>query len=71
MPSDTLDPKHDKQRVDPDKLLDGVCAITYRAESIVALLKREGIPLSPVTFAALGLVHDALSDLIAEEDGEE
>lgn len=57
----------DRECAAPQKPIDDVTGVTYRAESIIALLLKEKIPLSRKTLAALSLVHDRLTDLIDEE----
>lgn len=57
----------DRECAKPQQLIDDVTGVTYRAESIIALLLKEKIPLSRKTLAALGLVHDRLADLIEDE----
>ena len=69
--SDRLDPTADAHCVDPQKALLGVTMIGYRAETIMALLVQHRVPLSALTVAALGLVHDSLSDQISEEAADE
>lgn len=66
-----IDPKADAHAVNPEKLLAEITGIGYRAESIIALLLQAKIPLSQPTYQALGMVHDALGDLLGESTDED
>ena len=71
MSNDRLDPRVDDHAVDPERIILDVTSIAARAAAILGALARAEIPLGLTTFQALGMIHDALSDAIADGDGDE